>query len=167
MRRLLEELFRTYHNDVYRYLYSLSHDASLSEDLASEVFLRVVKSIGTFQGKSDVKTWLFSIARHEWYDYLRKKNRTIRTEAMTDFLESMDLEPETKLHMQEVTRRIYDLLEQESERSKNVVLMRLEGYSFYEIGKKYGISESSARVIDFRTKDKIRKILKKEGLADE
>lgn len=167
MRRLLEELFRTYHNDVYRYLYSLSHDASLSEDLASEVFLRVVKSIGTFQGKSDVKTWLFSIARHEWYDYLRKKNRTIRTEAMTDFLESMDLEPETKLHMQEVTRRIYDLLEQESERSKNVVLMRLEGYSFYEIGKKYGISESSARVIDFRTKDKIRKILKKEGFADE
>lgn len=167
MRRLLEELFRTYHNDVYRYLYSLSHDASLSEDLASEVFLRVVKSIGTFQGKSDVKTWLFSIARHEWYDYLRKKNRTIRTEAMTDFLESMDLEPETKLHMQEVTRRIYNLLEQESERSKNVVLMRLEGYSFYEIGKKYGISESSARVIDFRTKDKIRKILKKEGFADE
>ena len=74
MRRLLEELFRTYHNDVYRYLYSLSHDASLSEDLASEVFLKVVKSIGTFRGESDIKTWLFSIARHEWYDYLRKKN---------------------------------------------------------------------------------------------
>ena len=40
-------------------------------------------------------------------------------------------------------------------------------YSFYEISQKYGISESSARVIDFRTKDKLRKILKKEGFTDE
>ena len=167
MRRLLEELFRTYHNDVYRYLYSLSHDASLSEDLASEVFLKVVKSIGTFRGEADIKTWLFSIARHEWYDHLRKKNRQIRTEAMTEFFESMDLGPEARYHTQEIIRRIYRLLEQEPERIRNIVLMRLDGYSFYEISQKYGISESSARVIDFRTKDKLRKILKKEGFTDE
>ena len=167
MRRLLEELFRTYHNDVYRYLYSLSHDASLSEDLASEVFLKVVKSIGTFRGEADIKTWLFSIARHEWYDYLRKKNRQIRTEAMTEFFESMDLGPEARYHTQEIIRRIYRLLEQEPERIRNIVLMRLDGYSFYEISQKYGITESSARVIDFRTKDKLRKILIKEGFTDE
>ena len=167
MRRLLEELFRTYHNDVYRYLYSLSHEPSLSEDLASEVFLKVVKYIGTFRGEADIKTWLFSIARHEWYDYLRKKNRQIRTEAMTEFCESMDLGPEAQYHRQEIIRRIYRLLEQESERTRSIVMMRLDGYSFYEIGQKYGISESSARVIDFRTKDKLRKILKKEGFTDE
>lgn len=167
MRRLLEELFRTYHNDVYRYLYSLSHDASLSEDLASEVFLKVVKSIGTFRGEADIKTWLFSIARHEWYDYLRKKNRQIRTEAMTEFCESMDLGPEAQYHTLEIIRRIYRLLEQEPERARSIVMMRLDGYSFYEIGQKFGISESSARVIDFRTKDKLRKILKKEGFTDE
>ena len=167
MRRLLEELFRTYHNDVYRYLYSLSHDASLSEDLASEVFLKVIKSIGTFRGEADIKTWLFSIARHEWYDYLRKKNRQIRTEALTEFCESMDLGPDDKYHAQEVMELVYDLLKQEPERTRNIVLMRLDGYSFYEIGQKYGISESSARVIDFRTKDKLRKKLKKEGFADE
>ena len=153
MRRLLEELFRTYHNDVYRYLYSLSHDTSLSEDLASDVFLKVVKSIGTFRGEADIKTWLFSIARHEWYDYLRKKNRQIRTEAMTEFCESMDLGPEAQYHTQEIIRQIYSLLEQEPERTRSIVMMRLDGYSFYEIGQKFGISESSARVIDFRTKD--------------
>ena len=167
MRRLLEELFRTYHNDVYRYLYSLSHDASLSEDLASEVFLKVVKSIGTFRGEADIKTWLFSIARHEWYDYLRKKNRQIRTEAMTEFCESMDLGPEAQYHTQEIIRQIYRLLEQEPERTRSIVMMRLDRYSFYEIAQKFGISESSERVIDFRTRDKLRKILKKEGFTDE
>ena len=127
----------------------------------------MVKSIGTFRGEADIKTWLFSIARHEWYDYLRKKNRQIRTEALTDFYESMDFGPEAKYHFQEVIERIYRLLEQEPERTRDIVLMRLDGYSFYEIGQKFGISESSARVIDFRTKEKLRKILKKEGFADE
>ena len=167
MRRLLEELFRTYYKDIFRYLYSLSHDASLSEDLTSEVFLKVVKSIGTFRGEADIKTWLFSIARHEWYNYLRKKNKEIRVEVLTEFCESMELGPEAKCHIQEIIDRIYQLLEQEPERARHIVLMRLDGYSFYEIGNKIGISESSARVIDFRTKDKIRKILKKEGFTYE
>ena len=167
MRRLLEELFRTYYKDIFCYLYSLSHDASLSEDLTSEVFLKVVKSIGTFRGEADIKTWLFSIARHEWYDYLRKKNKEIRVEVLTEFCESMELGPEAKCHIQEIIDRIYQLLEQEPERARHIVLMRLDGYSFYEIGNKIGISESSARVIDFRTKDKIRKILKKEGFTYE
>ena len=45
VQRLLEKLFHTYYKDIYRYLYSLTHDASLSEDLTSEVFLEAVKSI--------------------------------------------------------------------------------------------------------------------------
>ena len=86
---------------------------------------------------------------------------------MTEFFESIALGPEARYHTQEIIRRIYRLLEQEPERNRNIVLMRLDGYSFYEISQKYGISESSARVIDFRTKDKLRKILKKEGFTDE
>ena len=74
MKQLLAELFEKYYIDVYTYLYSLCHDASLSEDLASDVFLEVVKSISTFRGQSDIKTWLFSIARHRWFAYLKKKN---------------------------------------------------------------------------------------------
>ena len=52
----------------------------------------------------------------------------------------------------------------EPERAKNAALMRIDGYSFYEIGTALGISESSARVTFFRTKEKIRQKLKEEGL---
>ena len=48
-----------------------------------------------------------------------------------------------------------------------IVLMRIDGYSFHEIGKKLLISESSARVIDFRTKKKLKEILLKEGYSYE
>ena len=167
MRRLLEELFSAYYKDVYHYLYSLSRDASLSEDLAQEVFLEVVKSIATFRGDAQIKTWLFSIARNKWYSYLRKKSRQAELEGLSDFLEADAQTPEGQYQSKEMADRIYELLDQEPERTQKIVLMRLEGFSFYEIGAAVGISENSARVIDFRTKAKIRQILKKEGFTCE
>ena len=166
MRKLLEEIFAAYHKDVYNYLYSLCHDTSLSEDLASEVFLQVVKSIAGFRGESDVKTWLFSIARHEWFNYLKKKNRQPEAEVLSEFLESNDEKADDIFFAEELKKRLYELLDKENERTKSIVLMRMDGYSFYEIGKMHEISENSARVIDFRAKTKIRQILKKEGFID-
>ena len=164
MQKLLEELFKLYYRDIWRYLYSLSCDASLSEDLASEVFLEAVKSVATFRGRSDIKTWLFSIARHRWCAYLRKQGRTPEMVELSEFLPNPGKDPETRMLEKEAAHRVRSLLAMESERTRVVMEMRLEGYSFYEIGKKLGISENSARVIDFRAKDKIRKKLAEEGL---
>ena len=63
----------------------------------------------------------------------------------------------------EIINRIYELLDEVSVISKQIVLMRVEGYSFDEIASALSISSSSARVIDFRTKKKIKEILNKEG----
>lgn len=175
MQRLLEKLFHTYYKDIYRYLFSLTHDASLSEDLASEVFLEVVKSIAAFRGESDVKTWLFSIARHKWIDNLRKKNRQAETEVLSELVGDLSAVdggtelkgPEEQYLDKELLERVYALLEEEPERTRNIVKLRLEGYSFYEIAKMEKISESSARVIYFRVKEKIKESLEKEGLGRE
>lgn len=164
MQRLLEELFRRYYSDVYRYVYSLCRDASLSEELTAEVFLEVVKSIALFREEADRKTWLFSIARHRWYRYLRK-NRGIQMEKLPENL-PVDRLLEEEYCDKEAARRILQLLEAEPERTRQVVLLRVEGDSFCEIGKKLGISENSARVIHFRARNKIREILKKEGFLD-
>ncbi len=167
MQEVLKELFKNHYKDIYTYLYSLSHDASLSEDLTSEVFLEVVKSITKFRGESDIKTWLFAIARHKWFSYLRKKKTQVKTEVLIEFYETFNQTMEEDYQIRVLAERIYTLLEAEPERTRNIVLMRIEGFSFYEIGVKYGISESSARVIDFRAKAKIRKILKEEGFDHE
>ncbi len=45
--------------------------------------------------------------------------------------------------------------------------MRINGYSYYDIALKYQISEGSARVIDFRTKRRIKEILIKEEWNNE
>lgn len=165
MRELLEELFEKYYVDIYTYLYSLCHDASLSEDLASDVFLEVVKSISTFRGQSDIKIWLFSIARHRWFAHLKRKKRQIQTESIHDFYDTAELG--TTDDVNEVAELIWELLSGESPLTRDVVQMRIDGYSYYEIAAKHKISENSARVVYFRAKSKIKKHLEKEGLSYE
>ncbi|MBR6800439.1 MAG: sigma-70 family RNA polymerase sigma factor [Eubacteriaceae bacterium] len=167
MKRLLETLFKTYYRDVVNYLYSLSRDIALSEDMAMDVFVEVVKSVHKFRGESDIKTWLFSIARHKWFNYLRKKNRTPATEALSEFLPSEESPLEESVYEKALTERIYSLIDEEPQRTKDIILSRLEGLSFYEISKQHDISESSARVIFFRAKTKIKEKLIKEGYENE
>ncbi len=163
MQTLIKKLFHIYYKDVYAYLYSLTRSTSLSEDLASEVFLEVVKSIASFRSESDIKTWLFTIARRRWIAYLKKEKKEIQMETLLEFYEDKKQNVEKNYYQQVLLERIYELLNEEPERIRNIVLMRMQGYSYYEIGKMFDISENSARVIDFRAKTKIRNQLKKEG----
>ena len=58
---------------------------------------------------------------------------------------------------------IQKLLSGESALIRDVVQMRIDGFSYYEIAAKHHISENSARVVYFRAKSKIKKHLEKEG----
>ena len=163
MKQLLSELFDTYYKDIYTYLYSLCRDASLAEDLTSEVFLEVVRSIATFRGESEVRTWLFTIARRRWFAYLKQKQRQIPTESIHELYDSSLPKSSDAGSDVDAADMIRTFLQHEPELNRKVMELRLEGYSYFEIGKICGISENSARVIFFRTKAKIKKLLEQEG----
>lgn len=158
----MQEVYERYKQDVFIYLVSLTHNNILSEDLLSETFLSAIKSLPNFKGKSSIKTWLFSIARHKWYDHLRREKKEVSFDHLAEHYLYEEGGLEEQVTQEEMSEKIYRLLGKESLRNKEIVLLRIEGYSFYEIAKKHDISESSARVIDFRTKKKLRNILLKE-----
>lgn len=164
---LLKKIYEEYKQDVFKYLVSLTHDTSLSEDLVSETFLGALKSLHKFKGESSIKTWLFSIARNKWYEYLRKEKYNISIDdlAYNYILSESDLDD--VLIKRELYNKIINLLKSEPPRTEDIILMRIKGYSYFEIGKKHDISESSARVIDYRAKKKIKEILVKEGIVYE
>lgn len=142
---------------------SLTHNETLSEDLLSETFVNAIRSIGNFKGESSIKTWLFSIARHLWLQSLRKEKPTVEYNDLLGLYVWESLED--KFITTEIMSRISELLEEKDERTQTIVNMRIKGYSYGEIGKEVGISESSARVIDFRTKKWIKTSLEKEELV--
>jgi len=70
---MIESLFHEYGNAIYRYVkYSLPEGMDAA-DVVQEVFLRAFRSWDDFEGRADVKTWLYSIARNLVYDLLRKR----------------------------------------------------------------------------------------------
>jgi len=54
----LGDLFERYHRRVYSVCLRMTHNAAEAEDLTQEVFLHLVKKIGSFRGDSQFNTWL-------------------------------------------------------------------------------------------------------------
>ncbi len=164
----LDYLYQEYKKDVYYFLYHLSQNSDIAEDLTSEVFLTAIKSLATFKENSSIKTWLLGIAKNKWFEFLRQKKKFLDLEErLTLYINEVDLSDEENFYNKELNKKVLLLLEKEPQKSKEIVLMRVEGFSFLEIAEKFDISESSARVIDFRTKKKIKQILLKEGFSYE
>jgi len=159
----IEKLYLRYKQDLYNYLLSITHDPTLSEDLLSETFVKAIYSIGNFKGNSSIKTWLFSIARHLWLQNLRKNKSIVE---YSDLLELYVMDTTIDIIItKQINDRICELLKTKNEQTQKIIIMRINGISYCEISEVIGISENSARVIDFRTKKWLKTVLKEEGLV--
>ena len=69
----LETLFDRHHPAVLRYFQYLTSNRTLSEDLAQEVFFRILKYRHTYQPESSFRPWLYQIARNVYADHLSKQ----------------------------------------------------------------------------------------------
>ena len=158
----IEKLYFEYKQDIYNYLLSLTHDPALSEDLLSETFVKAIFSVGNFKGNSSIKTWLFGIARHLWLQNLRKDKPMVEYSDLLDVCVT-DSTFDSVITKQ-IADKVYELLKTKDERTQKIISMRINGISYYEISEKIGISENSARVIDFRIKKWLKSVLEREEL---
>lgn len=81
-----ETVVRAYSNDVFRFLYWLSRDRSVAEDLAQETFARAWAAWEEQRDEKAVKAWLFTIARNEHARLYERKALEIDAEIDLDQL---------------------------------------------------------------------------------
>lgn len=70
-----ESLVRSTADAVYGHAYRYFADAGTAEDAVQEVYLKVFRSLGTFDGRSSFTTWLFRVTRNVCLDMLRAGRR--------------------------------------------------------------------------------------------
>jgi RNA polymerase sigma-70 factor (ECF subfamily) len=63
---------------VYAFVYRFLPDPSQAEDLTQEVWLKVIRYVGGFEGRARFTTWLFRVARNVCLDHLRSQKRRAR-----------------------------------------------------------------------------------------
>jgi RNA polymerase sigma-70 factor, ECF subfamily len=69
------EFYDMYYEDIYRFILFMIGDEQCCEDLVHDTFVRAYTALYRFQYRSNIKTWLFSIAKHLVIDEIRKRKR--------------------------------------------------------------------------------------------
>lgn len=92
----IEVLYRQIEQPLYRFINIKLNDPFLSADILQEVFLDVWKGAAAFEGRSAVKTWMFSIAYRKVIDVFRKNARLTITD---DLPEQVDDAPGAVEHI--------------------------------------------------------------------
>ena len=156
----MDSVYQEYASLVYRFLYSYTRDVEWSQELMQETFLRAVGSISRYDGSCKLSVWLCQIAKHVWYQELRKKKH-VETVELADYLpDNSVLDGETSVLNQENKIELYQAIHHLSELEREVVLYRITGdLSFREIGAILGKSENWSRTVFYRAKQKIKKEL--------
>lgn len=153
----MDAIYKEYADVVFRYLMILCYHEETAQELTQETFYQAVRSLGKYNGRCKVSTWLCQIAKHLWYQELDKQKRKGTSELKEDLASSgSDLSDQIclKEEKMELFRKVHIL----DETAKEVVLLRLTGaFSFREIGDIFGRNENWARVTFYRAKQKLVK----------
>lgn len=72
--RCFSQVVDIYSSRCYGYFYRLTGNSDISDELLSELFVKLVEKIGSYKGGS-FEGWLFKIASNIFHDYLRSKQR--------------------------------------------------------------------------------------------
>ena len=157
-----EHLYKTYFIDVFYYMRGICKDEAICEEVAQETFFKASKKIESFDGKSDIRAWLFTIAKNTYLSILRKNKRNIgfteenEIPSAEDFADNLD-DRDTAL-------RIHRILHTLKEPYKEVFSLRVFGELNYEdIGKLFSKSAGWARVTYYRAKTMILKELEEHN----
>lgn len=157
----IEEVYDRYFTAVYKYLFSVSRDKHMAEELTQETFFKALQKIDDFRGECDIKVWLCQIGKNAYYDHLRKNRRLTPIEEGMECTDtgSVELDFENK----ETVYRLHRILHNLKEPYKEVFSLRIfSELSFREISSLFGKSESWAKMTYLRAKKKIQEAMEDE-----
>lgn len=150
----MEEIYKTYSNQLYKYLFCLTRNESLSEELSQETFCIAYEQIEKFRGDCKLFVWLCQIAKHLYYTEIKKqqKLKTVSLEHLENLSNASNTDAETIAKLD-----TYQKIDKLDEKAREIMYLKIIGnFTFKEIGQILNISENTARVTFYRGKLKIK-----------
>ncbi|MFD5191085.1 sigma-70 family RNA polymerase sigma factor [Streptomyces sp. NPDC058357] len=153
-REAADAFVRALHRDVVRYVAHLSADPQSAEDLAQDTFLRALRTLHRFEGRSSARTWLLTIARRAVVDDFRRAAARPLLADTHDWRASVERAQPTGLPGFEDGVALQELLAAlPHDRRQAFVLTQLLGFSYAEAAQVTGcpIGTVRSRVARART----------------
>jgi RNA polymerase sigma-70 factor, ECF subfamily len=169
-RHAFARMVDAYSDIIYRLALKMLGDEQDAEDVLQETFIKALKNIHNFEGRSKISTWLYRIAVNEALMLLRKRKGVIvdiDQEYETDEGELMPRQitdwcclPEKELMSGETRHAIDQAIQTLSDANRAAFLLRdVEGLSTQEAAEVLNISESAVKVRLMRARMALRESL--------
>ncbi len=165
-------LVQKYRRPMIGFMYRMTHNAAVAEDLAQEIFLRIYRSRASYEPSAKFTTWLYRIATNLAVNHARdtrheRPENTVSLDEPDDKTgTSMDL-PDSSLSVEEnLVRRerlkaIRERVQQLPERQRMAVIMhKYQQMDYRQIAEVLKLSESATKSLLFRAYETLREQLK-------
>ena len=153
-------LYERFRLSIFRYLYYRLGDQQTAEDLTSEVFLRMIRSLPGLNPHSvSFQAWLFQIARNLAIDYYRKMS--IRNHIQLDEnLVTRDEDIDTSLEKNLTSERLRRALSRLNPDQRDVIVLRfVADMPINQVAQTLHKSEDSIKGLQRRGLSTVREIL--------
>lgn len=146
-----DEIVRTHRRRVFNIAYKFTGRHDLAEDLTQDVFVKIFKSLGTFDRRANFQTWLVSVSRNLCIDHYRSVRK--EREAIDRDVDPGDLAPEahTTSPLQSLEQRDRAsllrraLVELAPSLREAVILRDLQELSYQEIADRLQLPEGTVK----------------------
>lgn len=162
-KRAVADIYEKYFPSVYQFVRLHVESTHSAEDIASEVFFRLVDNIGKSNGpQKTLRGWLFQVARNEIYRQ-HGKRRKMPTTTLEEWVPASD-DVEAEFAQRAGIDRVRKALQMLSSEQQEVLILRFaEALSLEETADMMGKSVSAIKSLQFRAVESIRRILGQSG----
>ncbi|MFN5528597.1 sigma-70 family RNA polymerase sigma factor [Bradyrhizobium sp.] len=164
-RTAMHTLYARHNVRVYRFILRIVRDTTIAEDLVSQVVLDVWRTAKQFEGRSQVSTWLLSIARFKALTALRQRRfEDIDQDEVREIADDADT-PETSLERATTSAILRACVAKLSPAHREIItLIYYHEKSVEEVGQIIGIPQSTVKTRMFYARKHLAELLRGAGV---
>jgi len=146
-----ESIVRLYRRKVFNVAYKFVGSHDQAEDLTQDVFLKLFKSLDTFDRRANFQTWLISVSRNlciDHYRAVRKERETINRDVDPADHQPMspDIRADTRLEHRDRVTLLRRALEKLAPTLRTAVMLRdIQELTYQEIATKLRLPEGTVK----------------------
>ena len=158
------EVVARYGDPLYGYIYNITGDYHLSEDVVSETYLRMVEKIETFTFYgAPFKSWLYRIAHNLAINAMKRTHHTVDVTTV-DVVAPPSEDPAATIAARAEAEELRTALAELTEEQQQVVLLRfVAGQSTGEVAQALDKSENAIKQMQFRALRSLGRLLERRG----
>ena len=162
-------LYERYFDRIYKYIYLKVGNPTESEDIAEQVFLKMIEAIPKFQWQgSTFASWLYRIAHNQVVDTLRQQSRRPQTplEPLGDTLPSEGSDPHDHAEWSDLRDHLQQAINQLTDLQAQVIILKFSSQlSNAEVAAILDRTEGAVKALQYSTLQNLQKQMKLRDIS--